>query len=486
MSKSKTPSYILTLQLHTELYQKYILNKRFEKCRKIYNSCLSEALKRYNHMTESKVYRKVCEINKDDKQRNKLFNKISKQYGLTEYSLINYVKSLYNYFNIDANTGQKLASRAFNTIQKLMFHEANRVSFIKYNELYSIEGASNRQGITYRDRIIKWQGLKIPIIIKNNDSYAQIAIQDRIKYCRITRKTICGKIKYYVQLILEGIPPQKVTKQGEIKGQIGQGRVGIDIGTRTIAISSKYDVKLLELAPNINNINREIKILQRKMDRSKRMTNPNKYNENGTIKCGNKIKWIYSNHYLKIKAKRKELYRKQSEMRKQDHYKMIGWLLPLGNKFYVETMNYKKLQKRNKKTTKNKNGKFNRKKRFGKSLANKAPSMFLTMLNQKLIYNGEQLYKINTYKIKASQYNHITNEYDKKELRNRWNKDLEIQRDLYSSFLIMNVVGENLDKIDRNRCFKTYDNFKLLHDKEINRLKQLKLNGSKLISSMGI
>ena len=44
MAKSKTTSYTLTLELKTEKFQEDILNKRFEKCRKIYNSCLGETL----------------------------------------------------------------------------------------------------------------------------------------------------------------------------------------------------------------------------------------------------------------------------------------------------------------------------------------------------------------------------------------------------------------------------------------------------------
>lgn len=482
MAKSKTSSYILTLQLKTEKYQEEELNKRFEKCRKIYNSCINELFKRYNHMTESKVYRKNCKSK--DKDRNKIFNELNNKYGLTEYSLHKFVTPMYNYFNIDSKTAQALATRAFNAFQKYMFHEANRVNYIKYNELYSIEGKTNAQGIKYRDGIIQWNKLNIPVVIKNNDTYAQMAIQNRVKYCRIVKKEIKEKIKFYVQLVLEGIPPTKVNKYGEIKGQIGQGDVGIDIGTQTIAISSKYDVKLLELAPSINNIDKKIKLIQRKMDRSKRSMNPNKYNENGTIKQGNKDKWIYSNHYMKLKSKRKELYRKQTGIRKQDHYKMINELLILGDKFYVETMNYKGLQSRSKKTTKNKDGKFNKKKRFGKSLSNKAPSMFLTMLDNKLKWNGEKLYKIDTTKVKASQYNHIEDKYVKKELKERWNyfDGFKIQRDLYSSFLIMNVKN-NLKEIDRNKCFETFNNFKILHNEEIIRIKN---SDSKTISSMGI
>lgn len=482
MAKSKTSSYTLTLRLKTEKYQEDELNKRFEKCRKIYNSCINELFKRYNHMTESKEYRNNCKSK--DKDRNKVFNELNNKYGLTEYSLHKFVTPMYNYFNIDSKTAQALATRAFNAFQKYMFHDAKRVNYIKYNELYSIEGKTNAQGIKYRDGIIQWNKLNIPVVIKNNDTYAQMVIQNRVKYCRIVKKEIKGKVKYYVQLVLEGIPPIKVNKGGEIKGQIGQGDVGIDIGTKTIAISSKYDVKLLELSPNMNNIDRKIKLIQRKMDRSRRSINLNKYNENGTIKQGNRDKWIYSNHYMKLKSERKELYRKQTEIRKQDHYKMINSLLILGDKFYVETMNYKGLQARSKSTTKNKQGKYNKKKRFGKSLANKAPSMFLTMLDNKLKWNNEKLYKIDTIKVKASQYNHIEDKYIKKELKERWNyfDGFKIQRDLYSSFLIMNVK-DNLREIDRNKCFKTFNNFKILHDKEIIRIQN---SDNKIISSMGI
>lgn len=198
------------------------------------------------------------------------------------------------------------------------------------------------------------------------------------------------------------------------------------------------------------------------------------------------MKDIKSNKYIKIQNELRELQRKQADIRKQSHEKLANYIISLGDRILVETMNYKGLQKRAKETTINKNGKYNKKKRFGKSLANKAPSMLIEIINRKLQYNKLEILKINTQKVKASQYNHFTNEYNKKELKDRWNNDIEIQRDMYSVFLIMNVTGKKLDKIDRESCFETYDNFKELHDKEILRLKELKDNGYKLISSMGI
>ncbi|BAE47706.1 transposase [Clostridium botulinum C] len=493
MAKSKTSSYILTLKLKTEKYQEDILNKRLEISRNIYNSCLGEILKRYKHTRELKDYRKeyknIIKMSKD-KERSKKFNELNKKYDLTEYSLHTYVKPIQKHFkdNVDSFTAQKIATRVFNSFQKLMFHQAKRVYFKRYGELNSVEGKSNKTGIRFQDNSLIWNGLKIPVIIKTNDIYVQMSLENRVKYCRIIRRIVKGKIKFYVQLILEGIPPMKINKTtGEIKNKIGKGNVGIDIGTRTIAVSSENDVKLLELAPEIDNIENQKRILNRKLDRQRRANNPNKYNEDGTINRNNKDKWIKSNRYIKTQNKLKEIQRKQAEIRKQSHYRLINRLLLLGNRFLVETMNYKGLQARVKETTINeKTGRFNKKKRFGKSLANKAPSMFLTMLDNKLKWNNTQLFKIDTKKCKASQYNHFTNEYCKKELKDRWNEDIQIQRDMYSAFLIMNVVGKTLDKIDRDLCIETYDNFRRLHDKEIERLKELKKNGYKLISSMGI
>ena len=473
-------NFVLTLPLKTEKFQDDILNKNFEKCRKIYNACISELHKRYNHMRESKEYQKNCKYK--GKDRNKIFNNINKKYKLTEYSLHDYVKDMAKYFKVNAMMSQKIATRAFNAFQKLIYHKAKKIKYKKYGELNSIEGKNNKQSIIFKDENMLYDRMKIPVTIKKNDIYAKMALQNRVKYCRIKREIIKGKYHYYVQLILEDVPPLKIHKDtGEIKHYINEGNVGLDIGTQTLAICSKSKVKLLELAPEVSNIEKGKRVLQRKMNRSRRANNPNKYNENGTIKKGNRVKWIKSNKYIKIQMKLKELYRKQKEIRKQSHNRLANYVLTLGNDIKVETMNYNELQKRRKETTINKDGKINKKKRFGKSLANKAPSMFLTILDNKLKWHDNELLKIDTWKVKASQYNHIEDKFIKKELNDRWNDfgEFKIQRDLYSSFLIMNV-NKDLESINRELCFENFCKFKLLHDIEIERLKSIELsNGLK-------
>jgi hypothetical protein len=177
---------------------------------------------------------------------------------------------------------------------------------------------------------------------------------------------LCKGDKYYLQLILEGIPPQKLNKDGSFRHKVGTSTVGIDIGTQTIAICSDKEVKLLELAPEINHTNREIRRLQRKMDRSRRATNPAKYNPDGTINRGNKERWAKSRHYQHLQKKLANMQSKYQSIRKQSHNRLVNYIISLGTEIYVEEMKYKGLQKRAKKTEKNAKGKFKKKKSFGK------------------------------------------------------------------------------------------------------------------------
>lgn len=165
---------------------------------------------------------------------------------------------------------------------------------------------------------------------------------------------------------------------------------------------------------------------------------------------------------------------------------MVNEIIRQCDTIKVETMNFNGLQKRAKNTIINeKTGKINKKKRFGKSLANKAPSMLLTILKNKVESKGGLFMEVNTYKIKASQYNHLNQEYNKKKLSQRWNyfnynnEDIKIQRDLYSAFIIKNV--EDLETINNKKCTEDFNIFLKRHDKEI-----IRLQGLNNLSSMGI
>lgn len=484
-------NFIVQFPLMTEKYQEDVLNKRFEIGRQIYNSLVNITQKRYKEMIKTKKYRTILSSltgnKKTDKDVWKQINDIRKQYGMSEYSFHSDVKSIQHHFkdNIDAMTAQKIASGLWKSYDKLFYGNGKKVYYKKYNTFNVLEGKTNTSGIRFKYDMLIWNDLKIPVAIDYDNYYEYQALQCDICYCRIVRKYIRNKYKFYVQIVFKGNPPVKVnTETGEIKHHIGQGDVGLDIGTSTIAIASQSDVKILELADKVQNIENKKQKLLRKMDRSRRTTNPDNYNEDGTIKKqGNKkVIWNKSNHYIKYQNELKELYRKQADIRKYQHECLANYIVSLGNKTYVEKMNFAGLQKRAKNTEKNEQGRFKRKKRFGKSLANKAPSMLLTIIDRKLKYFGEELIEINTYEAKASQFNHFDGTYTKKSLSQRWNDfdGIKVQRDMYSAFLIMNI-NNDLKSFDINKCNKRFDNFYQLHNLEVNRLK-----GYKNLSSIAI
>ena len=263
-----------------------------------------------------------------------------------------------------------------------------------------------------------------------------------------------------------------------------ENEIGLDIGISTIAIVSDKNVRLKILAENIEIDEKEKIRLQRKLDRQRRSNNPNKYNNDGTINIKNKEKWKKSKSYVKTQLKLANLQRKIADKRKRSHHILANSILEMGTRVKVENMNFNALQRKSKKTEiSEKTGKIKKKKRFGKTLSNRAPALLIGIIDKKLGYVGKNIIKVNTFKVKVSQLNHSTNEYEKKTLSKRWAEisGNKIQRDLYSAFLIKNVK-ENLEEVDIEKAEKGFKNFVKLHNEEIKRLKE---SGIKTLSCMG-
>ena len=290
--------------------------------------------------------------------------------------------------------------------------------------------------------------------------YQQEALKCGVKFCRITRKWVKIKWKYYAQLVLEGYPPTKCDSNGVIKHPIKQGCVGLDIGTQTLAISGSDICDLRLLAPSARaqakGLVNEIARTQRAMDRSRRATNPDCYNPDGTIKrlkCqhGHKQKrdWKYSKRYYRLRARLRDLNRRLADIRKMEHNILANELLEHGNEFIVEDMNYKALQKHSKETKVNaKTGRIHTKKRFGKSLSRCAPAMFITILTNKVTRYGGKVIKVSTFETKVSQFDHTDESYTKKKLSERMahlSSGEVVQRDLYSAFLLEHIDTESLE-----------------------------------------
>src|SRR5690625_4041483 len=233
---------------------------------------------------------------------------IEQSYGYSEYQLHAFVAPIQAKCskNIGSLESQKLATRSFHAVEKIHYHQANNVNFKRCSDDFSIENKSNTTGLRYEAGYIIWGkqtrvskknpfsqpkkgAIKVPLIIKGNDCYARVALRDRTKYVRVIAREIRGEVRYFAQLIQEGFPPDKSWKEDRKVSRDETKRVGLDEGTSTLAISSEKAVELHELAPECVADHKELRKVERAMDRSKRATNPDNYNEDGTIKCGVKL-----------------------------------------------------------------------------------------------------------------------------------------------------------------------------------------------------
>lgn len=500
MAKPTTDTCTLMLPLKLEKWQEDRLEKRLEIARKIYNSFLSYELKKLRKLEANADYvalqEKVKETT-DNAERKKIckeIDRLRKKAGFTDYDFKADSKLFYKHFSDNIGSivaAHDIAHRIWGAFERMFKRNGKVVHFKRCGEMnslkgYSVSGKSGGSEIIYHKTYIEWKGLKLPIKLDPNNNYEQQMLQYRVKYCRLIRKPGRNKNHWYVQLSLEGKPIVKCSKDtGEVLHPVGSGAVGIDIGPQTIAYVSDNEVALKELADKVNNIEQKKRVLQRKLDRSRRATNPDNYAPDGTIKRGVKLTRNKSKKYLKCQKELAFIQRQQAEIRKRQHNELANHLLTLGDRFFVEDMEWPALTHRAKKTEiSEKTGKNKRKKRFGKSVGNKAPATLTGILDLKLKSRGlEGIVKVNT-NVRASQYNHMTDDYHKKDLRERWNEmpdGRRVQRDLYSAFLLQHM-NENRDGFDKEALRRDYEQFTALHDQCIEELK----TAEKTLASMGI
>ena len=122
-----------------------------------------------------------------------------------------------------------------------------------------------------------------------------------------------------------------------------------------------------------------------------------------------------------------------------------------------------------------KTGKIQKKKRFGKSVANHAPSMFVSILENKVKSLGGEVVKVDT-KNAASQYDFTNNSFTKHELKERnvtlSNGDTH-QRDMLAAFNLQHLKYDEAEakQYDTEAMAADYERFCQLEQEEIQRYK---------------
>lgn len=342
--------------------------------------------------------------------------------------------------------------------------------------------ASNGIKANLRTGRCEWNGLHFYADINWNDPYVTDALLSKVCYYEIKRMMFPSGWRYYLTVVLHDGTPKRINDIDRTKYCIG----GIDPGSSTLAFVSDDYVLLTRLAPDAEKYEREIKHIQNAIDRLIRIANQDNYNSDGTIKEGRHT-WHISQHVQRLRRMITSLHRKKAAYTRQSHYQTANQIVRHCSSLNIEPTNFKGLQHRSKQTARSdrlsiihkKDGsvqaihKYKRKKRFGHSLNLHAPAEMLAILAQRCERYNIPVHSVNTYLLKASQYNPITGEYKSSALNIRV-KHIDghnVQRDLLSAYIIANT-DSTYAAPDAEKCIRKWNKFLQMHDKEIHRLKE--------------
>ena len=449
MPKASTPSFITELPMIVSSQIDRELVARFQAGRQLYNACLNEAMVRVNLIRNSESYQKAKKLpltikkakkylpNRD---RKKLFNESWKQYRFSEYELHSYATSTANQSKwiaekIDSNTVQKLATRAFNAAKKVLSGQSQKVRYKVPSRFRSLEGKINKQGIRWKNNQVVWGNLKIDCRIDWDNPVIKHGLESQVKYVRILWREINGKRRWYVQLINAGLPYQKP------QNYVGDGVIGLDLNISNIAFVGDNKAGLLPFAENVPTYQKEIRRLQRQIDRSRRINNPDNYHPDFFIQKGRKIvkkqgqsikgkrQWNQSKNYLKIATKKGNLERRKAAYAQCQNRKIVNEILRHGKHIKTENVSVKGWQKR-----------------YGKAISAKSPGFVQSELLRKAESAGGSFQKFSTRNTALSQ-THLSGERIKKSLSQRVHRDVTgvvMHRDLFSAYLARFVNQDQL------------------------------------------
>lgn len=218
------------------------------------------------------------------------------------------------------------------------------------------------------------------------------------------------------------------------------GVVGLDLNVSNIAFVADNKAGLLPFAENVPTYQKEIRQLQRKLERSKRANNPTNFHPDFQAKKGRKTitkkgtnikgrrKWNNSKTYCQTAAKKRELERKKTSYAKSQNRKIVNEILRYGKDIKTENVSVKGWQKR-----------------YGKAIGAKSPGFVQSELKRKVESTNGSFQKFSTRKTALSQ-THLNGERIKKSLSERVHRDnsgFRMHRDLFSAYLSRHINDED-------------------------------------------
>lgn len=427
---------VIAFPLITEKWQEDVLFKRFEVCRSIYNAMLGYELKQYRKMTSSKEYKDSLAVihsaykagNENEKKRIKasaeykeatqVQKDLLREYGFSSFTFGADAIRFAEHFNCIIPT--KVAEMSigipmWKAFDKILFGNGEIAHFKRYDTFSSIvtDGKSAIRIVTEENTTIKkmdskqkyfclvtskqGKNLKMPLMVDRKDLYMLEMMERDIHTVRIVRKKVKGRWRYYVQLAVTGAPAIKYDSEGKELHPVGDKTLGIYIDTTSITIADGEKISTLDITFD-NEIEEEVAGINRYLDNSRRATNADNFNNDGTIKKGvikegqrMPLVWNYSNGYKTARDKKANLQRVLAEQRKIRANKLANMIMAMGADIVINDYPFQAAAMRKKFADgeeKDDNGRYKKKSKAGKKIGENAPAMIVTILDRKLRMRG--------------------------------------------------------------------------------------------------
>ncbi|MBB6444460.1 hypothetical protein [Bacillus benzoevorans] len=329
-----TPLHTMEIEIKVLPFQQWRLIRINEQLRVIRNTVLGQLYKNYSQMIRTKEFKNVLKTyrlilntinkSKDDKEKEilekekkdltKKFEEIREKNNITFEYARNYGAFLRTrkYKWPDAVTVWSICEMAWKSMDRMIFGDAKKPRFYKRGEFVPIQGKQAERCVILKHNsnegtfYLAHNGMSFPLVIKEEDLFVNETLSHvvhymkngpsidkenverylagkaivptyRIRNNRIVLKEIRGKLRFFVQMVLEGLPVVKRKKDGTFRHSYGMGKIGGDIGTQTLAVVSQNDVDLFNLAERSKNTfyyERVIYLIQRYLARSRNQPIP--------------------------------------------------------------------------------------------------------------------------------------------------------------------------------------------------------------------
>lgn len=431
MPRAPSPCFTHEFPLSVDEGTRRSLDLRLRAACNLYNACLQESLRRLAAMWADPVWA-AAKATPKGKQRTALFKAVREAAGFTQAGVEAFARGVRDACWIDDHLGghdtQTTAARAFSAAETHAAGLRGRPRFKTWRRFRSIASKDDCSVMaltqTGEDRFaVRYRDLTMGVRRRTLSDFDRHALSCRIRTLRIVRRTDTARDRYVVQVVVDGEPLRR--------RETREGHVGIDLGPSTISAVSDGDVLHEQFCPGVVQPWSDLRRIERAMDRSRRATNPDAFDEAGRYRRGRKIA-VRSNRYETLARKRARREAKLAARRKVEHRTLANRILGQGTTIHAEQLFYKAFQKS-----------------FGRSAKVRAAGLFMTIVTRKAESAGGGMVLIKSWKTRLSQFDHTAGDYAKKPLSLRVHVLRDgsgrVQRDRYSAFLARHCGPEALD-----------------------------------------